>query len=161
MPSRARRVRPGGWPCALAAAATALLGGCAPPGDGIGEVESVERRTWGGMCAEGPCGSLLVVTGDQWEFTDQTGEWSGVLSRRRVAALESATATTRLAELTEPARRCEADVDGTSVRYAWVQDGRRTEVSSCDVRIPASDPLVVVLDRLAEDVRTRSAGPSP
>ncbi|KQY21219.1 hypothetical protein ASD16_18020 [Cellulomonas sp. Root485] len=112
----------------------------------------VERHTWGGMCPDGPCGSDLVVEDDgSWTYSssDEDGDASGTLTDSELDALHTAVADTTVGSESAAAVACAADVDDTSVRYAWTFDDDSGAASSCEVVIDGGDPLVLYLDELA------------
>lgn len=152
------------WPAsattrALRAATTAVvavsLSSCAfsSPGREPAEGPLAERHTWGGMCAEGDCFSTLLVEADgTWTYEDERGSTRGELRPRQLDRVHDAVAATGLGSAPPYDGLCEADRDGTSVRYAWAgPDGWRT-ASSCEVRVDPGDPLPRVLDTLAESL---------
>ena len=114
----------------------------------------VERHTWGGMCPDGPCGSDLVVEDDgSWTYSSsETDDGSGTLSASELDALHTAVADTTVGSESAAAVACAADVDDTSVRYAWTFDDDSGAASSCEVVIDGGDPLVRYLDELAASV---------
>lgn len=141
----------------LAVAALAMLGACAPA-DPVADPSIraaiadlwVERHVWGGMTEQGEFFTTLEIDGDQgWVVSSLDGTTEGRLEPAQLAALVTAIESTGLLEAGgEPL--CESSSDGIDVRYSWRAGGEVHSVSSCDVEIPAGDPLVVALERLAE-----------
>ncbi len=112
----------------------------------------VERRTWGGMCAGGPCGSTFVVTANgSWVFTSDGRTTTGTLSGQRVVALTNAVRVTQLQRATG-VPDCAADHDGTSVAYAWSYAGMSGSASSCKHPIDANDSLPIEVERVVQSV---------
>lgn len=113
-----------------------------------------ERRTWGGLCAQGPCRSDLVVRTDgSWVLETEVRTSEGVLPAADLSGLEEAVIRTGLAEDVRASTGCAADSDGTSVEYVWLADGQQPRsASSCEQAIAADDPLVEQLDRIAAEV---------
>lgn len=112
----------------------------------------MRRKTWGGLCPSGPCGSSLVVFGSgSWTLLSEGVHTQGTLTPADVAALSQAVRVTRLGSATGTAD-CAADHDGTSVAYAWTSADVTGSASSCDHPIDPRDPLVVVLERLAATI---------
>jgi len=133
-----------------------LVAGCsvisAPAENRRPEQVRVERVTWGGMCAEGPCESSLVVTSDgRWTYSDQTGESEGQLTVAQHDDLTAAVGETRLSGVAA-STGCEADSDGTSVRYVWSADGRQGSASSCGTGLGVNDTLVVEMESLVDEL---------
>ncbi|AXH97376.1 hypothetical protein [Ornithinimicrobium avium] len=114
---------------------------------------TVERSTWGGMCAEGPCRSELVVEGDgRWRYEEHDGEDEGQLTVDELDRLLEAVTRTRLSQTRSPSTRCAADSDGTSVAYSWTIEDEKHRVDSCEVSIDTEDPLVQELESLAHRI---------
>lgn len=139
-------------PALFGIAVTGLLGGCGLGGDGDAAAADpsfrVERHTWGGMCASGPCGSTWLLESDgEWTLRTEADSDTGRLSGREVDALYRAAERTDL-ESALPTTSCEADADGTSMRYVWTVRGQTTTASSCEVEFDPSDPLVETLEEL-------------
>lgn len=112
----------------------------------------VQRRTWGGMCAGGPCETLLLVDGKgTWIYRADGKATSGTLTRAQVVALSNAAAVTQLPNATGTPD-CAANHDGTSVGYAWTFAGMHRSVSSCEHPINRVDDLVIELDRVAKAI---------
>ena len=166
VPARRAR-RPARAPGALAAVLLVVLGaaGCAAEDDGAAPPAAppsaaaaaagvlAERHARGGVCAEGPCRSDLVVRADgSWTLATEAGTTAGRLPAAGLAGLETAVAGTGLADDVQPAAGCDADADGTSVEYVW-QDagGDERTASTCEQLVPDDDPLVRQLDAVAAD----------
>ena len=112
----------------------------------------VERRTWGGMCAGGPCESTFLVTADgHWVLRSEGRTTTGTLSRDRVVALTTAVRVTQLQRATG-VPDCAANHDGTSVAYEWTIGGTSGSASSCKHPINPNDSLPVEVDRVARAV---------
>ncbi|MBR7743916.1 hypothetical protein KC207_11500 [Phycicoccus sp. BSK3Z-2] len=141
---------------AIIAVLLATLSGCARAPGGPGhDFLDLERREWGGMCAEGPCESTLGVGADgAWTFTSQRGSTTGRLTDGALLAMRRAVGSTSAAGTGDPDGNCEADADGTSVEYTWRLFEAPSETStatSCGDGLDPEDPLVTALDDLAED----------
>ncbi|USQ75186.1 hypothetical protein [Ornithinimicrobium cryptoxanthini] len=166
--NRLRASRRQVWATLAAALLLALLGGC---GDGDSTTRqptaehsqltaersefTVERTTRGGLCAEGPCRSELVVEHDGvWHYRANDGESKGRLTEGELSQVREALMSTRLGQATAPSTHCAEDSDGTSIGYAWTVDGHRQDVDSCEVQIKTDDPLVRALDELAERLKS-------
>jgi hypothetical protein len=120
-----------------------------PPG-AVPESWRAQRQTYGGLCAQGPCGSTLVVRSDgTWRLRTEGRTAEGVLDDAELDRLGEAVASTGLASPADPATACAADSDGTSVSYAWAADGQAHKVDSCEVVVRTEDPLVRALEELA------------
>lgn len=145
------------WPAsattrALRATTTAVvamsLSSCtfSSPGREPAEGPLAERHTWGGLCAEGACFSTLLVEADgTWTYEDERGSTRGELRPRQLDRVHAAVGATYLGSAPPHEGLCEADRDGTSVRYGWAgPDGWRT-ASSCEVQVDPRDPLVRAL----------------
>ena len=133
-----------------------LVAGClgtSAPADKVPpEAVQVERVTWGGMCAEGPCESSLVVTAEgRWTYSDQSGESDGQFTDDQQADLSAAVGETGLSGVAA-STGCEADSDGTSVRYVWSAGDRTGSASTCGQGLDEDDPLVVGVESLVEDL---------
>ena len=112
----------------------------------------VRRKTWGGMCATGPCGSSLVIFGTgSWVLLAGGAQTQGTLPQADLVALSQAVRATRLDSATGAAD-CAADHDGTSVAYTWTSGGVTRSASSCHHPIDRADPLAVELERLATTI---------
>ena len=112
----------------------------------------VERRTWGGLCPGGPCGTLLVIgASGAWTWRAKGKITHGTLSRSQVEGLVRAARATLLDRATGAAD-CAANHDGTSVGYAWTMGGATKSVSSCDHPINHHDSLAAAVDRIADAV---------
>lgn len=112
----------------------------------------VERRTWGGMCAAGPCGTLLVIPASgAWVLHSDGKITQGALSRQQVEVLVRSARVTQL-HLAAGTSDCAANHDGTSVGYAWTVGGVTRSMTSCEHPINPSDPLVVELQRIADAI---------
>ncbi|WP_323098576.1 hypothetical protein [Intrasporangium sp. YIM S08009] len=112
----------------------------------------VERRTWGGMCAGGPCGSTFVATADgHWVLSSNGRTTTGTLSRQQVIALTMAVRVTQLQRATG-VPDCAANRDGTSVAYAWTYAGTSGSASSCKHPINLNDSLPIEVERVAQSV---------
>lgn len=121
----------------------------------------VQRRTWGGMCAGGPCGSTLTVTADgTWVYVSEGKRTTGTLSRQQVVNLFYAVRVTQTWAthprashgLAAAKQACAADHDGTSAAYAWTLGGVSTSVSSCDGHPIPFDDAAVEMERIAEAI---------
>ena len=112
----------------------------------------VERHVWGGMTEDGEFFTTLEVDGARgWTVSNLEGTTEGRLEEAQLAVLVDAVESTALLDAGgEPL--CESNFDGIDVRYSWRVDGEVHAVSSCDVAIPAADPLVTALERLAEQL---------
>lgn len=133
-----------------------LVAGCsgpsAPAEDGLSEPVQVERVTWGGMCAEGSCESSLVVTSDgRWTYSDQIGESDGRLTAAQHDDLTTAVGETGLSGVAA-STGCEADSDGTSVRYVWSFGDHTGSASTCGPGVDEDDPLVVEVESLVDEL---------
>ncbi|WP_028047578.1 hypothetical protein [Cellulomonas sp. URHE0023] len=142
---------------AAALGVISLLGACAATSEQRAPGEAtvhVERHTWGGLCATGPCASDLVVQDDgTWTYSSsETQDTSGTLSDTELDALYAAVADTALGGASAATQECAADADGTSVRYTWTLDDESGAASSCETAIDGKDPLVAYLDELATSV---------
>ncbi|MEW1954427.1 hypothetical protein [Terrabacter sp. NPDC080008] len=118
----------------------------------------VERRTWGGMCASGPCESRLTVVADgTWVLVVNGKRTTGTLAHQQVVALtydlrvtQARVDQARKAHVLATGKAdCAADHDGTSASYTWTMRGRSESVSSCDQR---PMPAPVELDRIADSI---------
>ena len=139
-------------PALVGLALTGLLGGCGDNGDGGAAAADpsfrVERHTWGGMCASGPCRSTWLVEPDGgWTLRTEADNDSGRLSGDELDALYRAVESTEL-DSAPPTTSCEADADGTSVRYVWTVRGETSTASSCEVELDAADALVETVEEL-------------
>lgn len=76
----------------------------------------------------------------------------GRLTDAELNEVLEAVQNTGLASASETSTVCAADSDGTSFSYSWTVDGEQHEIDSCETVIPTSDPLVQVLDQLADQV---------
>lgn len=121
----------------------------------------VERRTWGGMCASGPCESTFTVVADgTWVMVVNGTRTTGTFTHKQVMALSYDLRVTqallehvRATQLsTDSTAHCAADHDGTSVAYAWTIAGATRSISSCDGRPLPFDDVAVAMDRLADSV---------
>ena len=111
---------------------------------------SVQRRTWGGMCPAGSCGTLFVVgASGAWTWRADGKITQGTLSRAQFEGLVSAARVTLLDRATSAAD-CAANHDGTSVGYAWTMGGVTKSMSSCDHPIHHRDSLVVAVDGITD-----------
>lgn len=145
----------GGAATGSAPAVVPSPGAAGPAATGATAAVVAVRHTWGGMCADGPCRSDLVVLADgAWTVVTETEADAarGTLAPDELAGLEDAVSRTRLGEPGAPVTGCAADADGTSVRYGWSEEGRPRSASSCEQAVPADDPLVRRLEALAADV---------
>lgn len=112
----------------------------------------VQRRTWGGMCAGGPCGStLMVFASGQWVLSSEGKITTGTLPREQVVALTVAVRTTQLHRATGNTD-CAAAHDGMSVAYTWTVAGTSGTASSCEHPINPNDPLTIEVERVAQDI---------
>lgn len=112
----------------------------------------VQRRTWGGLCPGGPCGTLLLVDAKgTWIYRANGKITNGTLTHAQVVALANAVAVTQLDKATGTPD-CAADHDGTSVGYAWTFAGTHRSVTSCEHPINRVDDLVIEMDRVARAV---------
>ena len=128
------------------------VAGCRGEPAGADPTFRLERHTWGGLCPEGPCGSTLTVGPDgAWTLTTEGGDDSGRLEEDELAALVEAAVGSRLSAAPQTTR-CEADADGTSVRYVWTVRGAQSVASSCEVAFDEDDPLVEAAERLAANL---------
>ena len=119
----------------------------AVPGDFM-----VQRRTWGGMCAGGPCETLLLVyASGAWVYRADGNTQSGKLAHAQVMALANAVAVTQLEKATGKPD-CAANHDGTSVGYAWTFAGVTRSVTSCKHPINPLDDLPVEMERVAKAI---------
>jgi len=122
------------------------------PAERVPDNFRVERRTWGGMCAGGPCGTTFMATADgHWVFTSDGRTTTGTLSRTQVVALTNAVRVTQLQRATG-VPDCAADHDGTSVAYAWTYAGVSGSASSCKHPINPNDSLPIEVERAARSV---------
>ena len=104
------------------------------------------------MCAEGPCESSLVVRADgRWTYSDQSGESDGQLTADQQADLSAAVGETGLSGVAA-ATGCQADSDGTSVRYVWSDGDREGSASSCGAGLDEDDTLVVEVESLVDEL---------
>ncbi|WP_344066448.1 hypothetical protein [Terrabacter lapilli] len=121
----------------------------------------VERRTWGGMCAGGACGSMLTVVADgTWVQVVQGKRTTGTLTRKQVVDLMYNVMVTQgrvdhARKAQHPATGkadCAADHDGTSMAYAWTLAGRSDAVSSCDPRRMPVDDVAFEMEEIADSI---------
>lgn len=121
----------------------------------------VERRTWGGMCASGPCESTFTVVADgTWVLVVNGKRSTGTVTRKQVVdLLNNLKVTQARVDQARKARvpatgkaDCAADRDGTSVAYSWTFAGMSESVSSCRQRPTPVDDLALDLDRIADSV---------
>lgn len=114
---------------------------------------TIRRKTWGGLCPGGPCGSSLVVTASgAWVLSSESATRTDTLPRAGVAALALAARSSHLDAATGTPD-CAANHDGTSVAYSWTIDGVTRSASSCDHPIDRSDPLAVQVERVARSIK--------
>ncbi|WP_235508706.1 hypothetical protein [Terrabacter sp. Root85] len=114
---------------------------------------TIRRKTWGGLCPGGPCGSSLVVTASgAWVLSSEGATRTGTLPWARVVALALAARSSHLDTATGTPD-CAANHDGTSVAYSWTIDGVTRSASSCDHPIDRSDPLAVQVEEVARSIK--------
>jgi hypothetical protein len=112
----------------------------------------VQRRTWGGLRAGGPCGSTLTVTASgRWVLSSEGTTTTGTLSREQVIALTRAVRVTQLHRATG-APDCAAEHDGVSVAYEWTFAGVSGSASSCEHPINGNDSLPIEVERVAQAI---------
>lgn len=103
----------------------------------------------GGLCADGPCDRVYLVTVDgnwSWGRPGTTPLESGTLSAQALEAAKRAVNNTQLAIAKGSTSTCEAAADGTDITYQWRHDGVIVS-SDCHDSVPPGDPLVEWLDK--------------
>lgn len=141
----------------LAAAAgigVAALAGASGCGVAVATESDIlaSRTAIGGLCPDGPCNEELVVHDDGvWVWVDNSTGRSraGLLSRQDLEEVVDAVAETRVDEGSPFDGICPIAYDGMEVTYGFGEGS----VSNCDLEVSTDDPLVAVLDALADEAR--------
>jgi hypothetical protein len=100
--------------------------------------------TRGGLCADGPCGSTIVVERDgRIREAAKPPNEIGLVSAAALAALEDAIAKTDFAELkSHPfTGTCPVAFDGQEIVYEFAAPDGVERIASCEVEIDAASPL--------------------
>ncbi len=131
---------------ALGAAACSTSPPSTPAPTAAGALVTVETR--GGLCADGPCGTTIIVERDgQVHLAAKPPNDLGVVPPAALAALDAAIRSADFAELARHpfSGTCPTAFDGQEIVFEFGAPGGIRRIATCEVDVDLASPLFVAV----------------